>query len=417
MNLYWKDTANSRVLLTSDAFLGNEIVFDVELMTIPNITFTIPIEVLKDQEKLPDAAFEFVLEFDNGHIFHGKVMHSTYDLVNNIVTIEGDHVAEELEHQRIPTNYAVKEKTLEEIYETDETLQGKFNAEDWTFKFVDEAKDVRFSYLFSNQDKLTALTDACKQTENVFWRISLTEERTIEIGFFGQYVNEFLVNDFNMLGNSFQVEEDFRDLCNYGIYLTDKSDSGTSALTLRDVYNKEELINPDFPIIETGQEINTERRYDYIDLIPFGANNHGDYAVLDKEGVALEAGNIYEEAFTSNDVQTIANQNEELSDEDRLIASRQLYAQAIRKLIHRRRKIAYTFQVNDLPRGINVGDKLRLQFIDEILKVTNCTNYYKKLLQIDDYFYISNIKMTVGLAGHVVFTVTVEKFIYNNSEV
>ena len=68
-------------------------------------------------------------------------------------------------------------------------------------------------------------------------------------------------------------------------------------------------------------------------------------------------------------------------------------------------------------RGINVGDKLRLQYIDEILKVTNCTNYYKKLLQIDDYFYISNIKMTVGLAGHVVFTVTVEKFIYNNSEV
>lgn len=417
MNLYWKDTTNSRLLLTSDAFLGNDISLNVELMSVPSISFMIPIEVLTDAPKLPDASFEFILEFDDGRIFHGKVVHKLYDLINQTVTIEADHVAEELEHQRIPTNYAVKEKTFEEIYQTDETLQGKFNADNWNFKFVDDAKDVRFSYLFSNQDKLTALTDACKQTENVFWRISLTEERTIEIGFFGQYVNEFLVNDFNMLGESFQVEEDFRDLCNYAIYLTDKSDSGTSALTLRDAYNQQELINPDFPIIETGQEINTERRYDYIDLIPFGANNHGDYAVLDKEGVALEAGNIYEEAFTSNDVQTIANQNEELSDEDRLVASRQLYTQTIRKLIHRRRKIAYSFQVKNFPVGINVGDKLRLQYIDKILKVTNCTKYYKKLLKIDDYFYISSINMTVGVAGHTTFLLTVEKFIYNNSEV
>lgn len=148
---------------------------------------------------------------------------------------------------------------------------------------MDDIKDVKFTYLFSNQDKLTALTDACKQTEDVFWRVSLTEMRTIEIGKFGKY-KELMIDETNMLGEVFGVEEDFQDICNYGIYFTDKSDSGTTALTLRDIYNRPELQNKNFPIIMTGQEINTERNYQYIDLLPFGANNQGDYAVLDVEG-------------------------------------------------------------------------------------------------------------------------------------
>ena len=74
-----------------------------------------------------------------------------------------------------------------------------FNDENWTYKFTEEGTDdIVITYLFSNQDKLQALTDVCKQTEDVFWRVSLTEERTIEIGRFGQY-KELMVNETKLV--------------------------------------------------------------------------------------------------------------------------------------------------------------------------------------------------------------------------
>lgn len=419
MNLYWIKDKTKKIFLTSDLWLGDEISYSNEIMYQPTINFSIPTDVLRGGSEIdspPDAAFEFVIEFDSGRIFHGKVTNKRYNIPDSTVDISANHIVSELSHYRIPTNFAVTDKSIDELYNTDETLQGKFSHEGWTFRVFDDAKDVRFTYLFSNQDKLTALTDVCRQTEDVFWRVSLTEMRTIEIGKFGEY-KELMVDETNILGNSFVIEEDYQDICNYGIYFTDKSDSGTTALTLRDVYNRPELQNPNFPIILTGQEINTERNYDYIDLIPFGANNHGDYAVLDNESVALEAGQIYEAAFTSNDVQSVAKNNEEITDADRLEASKMLYTQAVRKLIHSRRKIGYTFSIGTLPAYYNVGDKIRLTIIDQILETTTCSNYYKKLLNISDYFYISSLTEKVQSGGGLLYELTVEKYLYNNEEV
>lgn len=419
MNLYWIKDKTQKIFLTSEFWLGNNVSFTNELMYQPTISFVLPIPILNGQnesDSTPDASFEFVIEFDSGRIFQGRVANKQYDLIAGTVTIDADHIVEELNHYRIPTNYAVSNKSFDEIYNTEKDLEGKFNHEGWTFLCMDDIKDVRFTYLFSNQSKLEALTDACRQTEDVFWRVSLTEMRTIEIGKFGQY-KELMIDETNLLGNTFGIEENYDDICNYGIYFTDKSDSGTTALTLRDVYNRPELQDPNFPIIQTGLEINTERNYDYMDLIPFGANNHGDYAVLDIEGVALEEGNIYEEAFTSNDVQSVAKSNEEITDADRLEASKQLYKQAIRKLIHSRRKVAYTVKIPNLPTEYNVGDKVRLTFVGKILEITTCSNYYHNLLCVSDYFYISSLTETIGSGGHVTWDLTLEKFIYNNGEV
>lgn len=545
LTLYWKPTNDTRHYITDDIFLGNSISVSHKIMSIPSISFQMPTEVWIDSP-IPDAQFEFVLTFDNGHIFHGITERIETDHISGVTEFDCVHIASELEHRRVPTNYSIKELTLGELYTYDEyirpawlgdggeiianqksdinangekvtktgnktitttptgtgrkikktvyemsdgstrtvtsvieretygrnnykqtttttrpdgsvtqtvttkngtgstktevtkklaeatntdddgisvdyvelsKLDGMFNDLDWTYKFIgDEADDIVVTYLFSNQNKLQALTDVCKQTEDVFWRVSLTEERTIEIGKFGEY-KQLMVNEENLVGNTLQTIRDFTTITNYGIYLTDKSDSGTTALTLRDVYNRPYLQNPDFPVILTGQEVNQERNYNYIDLIPFGANNNGDYAVLDKEGVALEAGNIYEEAFTSNDVQPVANDNKELTDADRLIASRQLYTQAVRKLLHSRRKVGYVFQIEELPEIYNVGDKLRLTFTDELLKLEKCSNYFKKLMTVDDYFYITEIEVITEYNGHTEYGLTVEKYLYNDSEV
>lgn len=544
LSLYLKTSAETKVFLTSDVFIGESISVSHKLMTVPTIEFSIPTEVLMDQ-RVPDARFEFVLVYDNGHIFHGRVDTIDIESMSGVTAISASHIAVELESRRVPTNYAVKELTLGEIFTYDsyirpaglgegeiisnqkgsstptadgptktgnktvETttvaeghkrkvttyemsdgttrqvvsdivreaygknnykqtttttrpdgsvtqtvttkngygstktevtstlrdkdpnknedeivqqyvdiskLDGMFNDPEWTYKFVDDCDDVVITYLFSNQNKLQALTDICRQTEGVFWRISLTEERTIEIGRFGEY-KQLMINEYNLMGDSLRTVKDFTTIINYGIYFTDKSDSGTTTLTLRDVYNRPELQNPKFPVILTGQEVNTERNYNYIDLIPFGSNNNWDYAVLDTEGLALEAGEVFEGAFTSNDVQTVANTNKELTNEDRLIASRQLYTQAVRKLIHSRRKVGYPLQIAELPANYNVGDKVRLSFVDELLKITKCSKYFKKLLTVDDYFYITEIVETIHTGGMITYTVTVEKFIYNDMEV
>lgn len=558
LTLYWKKEKDSkREFITTDLFLGDSISTEHKIMSLPTISFMLPTEVWLDSG-IPDARFEFIITFDNGHIFHGLTTNIDTDHLKGYTTFKATHIAEELDHRRVPTNYAIKELTLGEVYnynsyvrppglgegeiisnqrsqssssgdkdkvtktgnktidtvtnpdgsktrttryemsdgsylvvvsqivkevygknaykqtttttypngkvvqtvttkngygssktevqtvlaeakpkdppkegeteeETEEDnitkhyvdiskLDGMFNDTDWTYKFLDNSEDVAVTYLFSNQSKLQALTDICKQTEDVFWRLSLTEERTIEIGRMGQY-KQLMINETNLIGDGLVTERDFTTITNYGIYFTDKSDSGTTALTLRDVYNHQELQNPAFPVIMTGQEVNTERKYNYIDLIAFGANNNGDYAVLDTEGVALEAGEIYEEAFTSNDVQTVAKDNKELTDADRLIASRQLYTQAIRKLRHSRRKVGYRLQVAHIPADHNVGDRVRLTFVDEILKSEKCTNYYRKLLSTDDYFYITSLELTVNVDGFTEYSIVVEKFLYNDKEV
>lgn len=409
----------SKELITSDAYVNTDIVFTTQIMDIPTISFEIPYEVLVDKG-IKDSTFEFILEFPNSHIFHGKVTRKETSFLSGITIIQASHIAEELTHQRVPTNYALKGKTFNEMYNPNKDnfkeMNGKFNADGWTFKVEDKLKNYKFTYLFSNQNKLDALSDACKQTEDIFWRVSLQEERTIEIGRFGEY-KDFVINRKNALGTDVTVVEDYENITNYGIYFTDKSDSGTTALTLRDVYKNPKLQDKNFPVIETGKEINTERNYEYIDLIPFGANNHGDYAVLDKVGVALEAGNIYEEAFTSNDVQSVADSNKELTDADRLQASLQLYRQSIRKLIHSRRRLSFVLGVVDIPFEINVGDKIKTQLLSQYLDVTECSNFQKKLLSINDKFYITEFTQTVSIGGGITYEVIVEPFLYHNAEV
>ena len=70
LTLYWKPTKDTRHYITNDVFLGNNISVSHKIMDTPSISFQLPTEVLMDSP-IPDAQFEFVLTFDNGHIFHG----------------------------------------------------------------------------------------------------------------------------------------------------------------------------------------------------------------------------------------------------------------------------------------------------------------------------------------------------------
>ena len=122
LTLYWKPTKDTRHYITNDVFLGNNISVSHKIMDTPSISFQLPTEVLMDSP-IPDAQFEFVLTFDNGHIFHGITERIDSDHVTGVTTIQAVHVATELQHRRVPTNYAIKELTLGEIYTYDEYIR------------------------------------------------------------------------------------------------------------------------------------------------------------------------------------------------------------------------------------------------------------------------------------------------------
>lgn len=425
----YTETTREKVFLTDKLFIGESIDLSWQIMSLPqDIEITIPYSVLQDKG-VTEAAFEFVLEFSDGVLYQGIVVERQKNIYAGTITLSAEHIANELSHKRLPTNFSVIDKPLSDLYLSLEDLEDKqtgkkkpnpmydvFNDGLWNYELDSTAEKTKITYLFSNQNKLQALTDVCKLTDNIFWRVSRTKERTIELGVFGKEQN-FLIQEKDILGNNLTQTDDFRDIVNYGIYLTDKSDSGTTALTLRDVYNDKKLHDAKFPIVETGREINSERVYEYLDLIPFGSNNKGDYAVLDKEGIALEEGRVYEAAFTSNDVQPVAEKNKELTDEDRLQAAKTLYKQAIRKLKHSRRKIGYSFDVAEFPASINVGDKVRLAFVRKLLDADyKCTKYYRKMVK-NGYFYISDIKETIHYQEKPTYSLTFEYQLYNNREV
>ena len=70
-----------------------------------------------------------------------------------------------------------------------------------------------------------------------------------------------------------------------------------------------------------------------------------------------------------------------------------------------------------MPNNYNVGDKVRLTFVDRLLKSEKCSKYFKKVMSKDDYFYISEILVTTNYDGFTSFKLTVEKYLYNDKEV
>lgn len=412
--------------VTDNEFLGDNYQIQSKIMGLPNLTITLPQEVWY-ASKPEDTANEILIEFKDGTIYQGEVTKKTRDLYQGTIQLDTEHIFHECSHVRVPTNYGINDATLKDLFSNADKLKDKdnkdienpyknlFRHKDWTYELDDKASKTKITYLCSNQSIEQILTDICQLTDDIFWRVSLTKPRTIEIGTFCKD-SKHIIQSRNVLGDSLQMIDDYQDLVNYAIYMTDKSDSGTTALTLRDVYNKKELINKDFPIILTGSEINTERNYNYPDLIVFGANNKNDYAVMDKKGIELEQGHIFESSFTANDIQTVAKDNKELTDEERLAASKQLYAKAIRKLKHSRRKTGYTFSVDYLPKEINVGDQVTIEFINKILNQSECSKATYKLLA-NGKLYISNITKQIHNQEYITYNLTAETMIYNDKEV
>lgn len=273
-------------------------------------------------------------------------------------------------------------------------------------------------YVYSRQDKLEALTQTMELTDDLFWRVHFWNEKRVQIGSFGEKKPYIFSTKPTGETNIQIIEEpiieyDFENVVNVATVYSDKSDSGMSSLTLREVYERPQLQKSGFPVVILHANVNNERDYSmYTTQYPkLAPNNELEYAVLDEESIALESGTLIEGTYAFNDLNPFEIDGEIVTDEKRILASETVYNATIRNLIQARR--GYNIQVTTakLPKDIIVGDKVRLQYDNKLWNLNQCSSYWKKILSLSDWWYITRIEYVIDEFENEINRVTLTKWL------
>ena len=290
--------------------------------------------------------------------------------------------------------------------------------EGWAIDWQDDSEDRLIDYVYSKQNKLEALTKTMELTPDLFWRVGFTGEKLVEIGKFGKHMPCMISTQPSSQTNRRIITEptvtpDYENVINVATVYADKSDGGMSSLTLRDIYENPKYQIDGFPVVILRANVNNERDYTkYIKAFPeLAPNNELEYAVLDEESIALESGILIEGSYTFNDLGSFNTESKRITNEKRLRAAKTVYQAAIRKLKQARRNYRFTCTVEGLPPEINVGDMIRVMYDNSIWNLDACSNYWKKILQLSDWFYIESITRRFDMVGGEVDDLTLVKYL------
>lgn len=288
----------------------------------------------------------------------------------------------------------------------------------WQLDFQDDSEDRLIDYVYSRQNKLEALTKTIELTPDLFWRVGFTDEKVIEIGKFGDKKPYMISlkpsgNTNRRIITEPEITKDYENVINVATVYSDKSDSGMSSLTLREVYNRPKEQIDGFPVVILRANANNERDYTkYISQFPkFAPNNELEYAVIDEESVALESGTIIEGTYAFNDLGSFNTNSKKISDKKRIKATFTAYKAAIRKLKQARRSYSFTVTVEQMPANVNVGDKIRVLYDNKIWLQEECSSYFKKILALDDWYYIEKMTWDIDGTGQETNTLTLTKYL------
>lgn len=192
-----------------------------------------------------------------------------------------------------------------------------------------------------------------------------------------------------------------------------------SSLTLREVYNDPSLQTAGFPVVILRDNVNNERDYSkyttqYPSLAP---NNELEYAVIDEESVALESGILIETTFAFNDlsafeVESKNGETKEITDADRILAAKEAYEAAKRRLRGKRRKTRITLTTEKFPNDLFIGDRVLFRYNNLLYMLSECGEYTKMIMTVDDWFYITELDYHFGVDDSETVDVTLEKFLY-----
>ena len=294
----------------------------------------------------------------------------------------------------------------------------------WKLNMSEEAENTTIDYVYSRQNKLEALTKTMELTTDLFWRVRFVNEKVIDISDFGDKKSWIIsmkpsgANNIRMIEEP-EIKHSFDKVVNLATVYSEKSDSGMTSLTMREVYNDESLQKDGFPCVIIRANVNNERDYSkYTTQYPkLAPNNWLEYAVIDEESVALEGGVLIEGTFAFNDLSPFNNDTDsdgktrEIKDKDRIKAAKTAYRAAIRKLKHARRSYELKIRTEELPVGIAPGDRVRFIYDNSLYILDSCSSYMKKILSYDDWFYVTKIHYEIGQGEVETNEITLEKYL------
>ena len=298
----------------------------------------------------------------------------------------------------------------------------------WRMNYEHGVENRIIDYVYSRQNKLDALTKTVELTQDIFWRVRFVNERVIDVSMFGDEKDLILSKkptgpkNIRLITDPV-ITNEYEHVVNMATVYSEKSDTGMSSLTLREVYNDPSLQIEGFPVVIMRANVNNERDYSmYVEQYPkLAPNNELEYAVLDEESIALEGGILIEGTFAFNDIAPFRpeenGETKEITDDDRVKAAVAVYEASVKKLKYLRRKYEIEFTCEELPAWLAPGDKVRLLYDNAILILDDCSNYQKKILSYSDDFVITRIEYNIDATGAETDTIRLEKYIRVDREV
>lgn len=288
----------------------------------------------------------------------------------------------------------------------------------WNIEWRDGAENRVIDYVYSRQNKLEALTATVELTDDLWWRVGFWNEKKIQIGKFGN-LKPYIISKKKSGATNIRmiqeptIEPDLENVVNVATVYSDKSDGGMSSLTLREVYMDTSLQKSGFPVVILHSNVNNERDYHmYISQFPqLAPNNEIEYAILDEESIALESGTLIEGTYSFNDLSPFQTEGKTISDAKRIQASKTVYDSVVKKLIQSRRSYDIILTTEHLPIDLLAGDKVRLIYDNKIWEQTACSNYWRKILSLNDEFYITHITYNIDEYGNEWCELTLTKWL------
>lgn len=278
----------------------------------------------------------------------------------------------------------------------------------WQIDFRDDSGDEMIDYVYSRQNKLEALTQTMELTDDLWWRVGLWDEKRVEIGRFGDIKPYTLSTKPSGKTNIRIIEEptidyDFENVVNVATVYSDKSDGGMSSLTLREIYEDPDAQVDGFPVVILHSNANNERDYSkYISQYPqLAPNNELEYAIIDEESVALEQGTVIEGTYAFNEYSPFEIEGKRITNKKRKRAAKTVYRAVIKKLKQARRSYDVTVVTEPIPCDLEVGDRIRFLYDNNLWKLEACSSYWKKILSYDDLWYITAITYNYDEYGNL----------------
>lgn len=397
----------------------NSISIEWGMMETPSVSIVLPSRYAKYI-----TGNTIVHLLSDGWHYAGYVDNKRMSIGNSTVIVDTVHFLHRLSKRKLPTNITLKSLPAKEVLEHAWSLWREEERIDeivskFSLNYVDSYAELyEIEYEFSNESILEFLTKVCEKTPSLYWRVSRYDPFQIDFGVFGSHKN-ILINEDTSLLEIKDVIEDYSEVTNVAVVMSDKSDSGASSLTLRDIFYNKRLMLKGFPVIKTGYAVNNQRHYQYPQIPQFAPEIIGEeFALLDEEGIAMEAGEFYWGTIVENDTQAIAEDNREITNKDRLASTQQLYRSAIRKLINSRRKVLFQIEVSPLAKkSCQIGDKVMFTLNEGVWELTSCTKYYEKVLKTSDWFYITSIVDSYGDGNSYTQVLELSKYLYSERDI